>query len=60
MITRYLFSFKGRDELKPQQKFLNVFHMDHRNFSKDLLVAIYYPNHEETSFDQSVSGFYIL
>ena len=45
---------------KYKQKFLKVFHMDHGSFCKDLLVVIYYPNHEETFFDQSASGLCIL
>ena len=62
MITLlFVFLLKGRDDLKYQKTFfLNVFHMVHHNFCKDLLVVIYYPNHEETFFDQSVFGLYIL
>ena len=56
----FYFLFKGHDDLKYQQNFQKVFHMDHHNFCKDLLVVIYYPNHEETFFDQSISGLYIL
>ena len=61
MITPlFVFLLRGRDDLKYQQKFLKVYHMDHRNFCKDLLIVIYYPNREETFFDQSVFGLYIL
>ena len=56
----FYFLLKGRDDLKYQQNFQKVFDMDHHNFCKDLLVVIYYPNHEETFFDQSISGLYIL
>ena len=54
------FFLNGPDDLKYQQKFLKVFHMDHRNLCKDLLLVIYYPNHKERFFDQSVSGLCIL
>ena len=55
----FVFLLKGRDNLKYQQKFLKVFDMDNRNICNDLLVVIYYSNHEETFFDQSVSGPYL-
>ena len=61
MITRYLiFLLKGPDDLKYQQKFLKVFRMACRNFCKDLLVLMYYPNHEEKFFNQGISGLYVL
>lgn len=61
MITLlFVFLLKGRDDLKYQEKFLEAFHMDHRNHCKDVLLVIYYSNHEETFFDQSASGLYAV
>ena len=34
--------------------------MAHCNFCKDFLVSIYYPNHEETFFDQGAPGLYFV
>ena len=34
--------------------------MAYGNFCKNLLAVIYYPNHEETFFDQSASGLYAV
>ena len=34
--------------------------MAYRNFGKDLYIVIYYPSREETFFDQSIPGLYIL